>query len=464
MVESFLRDDLSRMFLALPGDKLVQLYHFSWSLSDAKARQKIQHAMRPSLRSVRVSRVFSPLRIYCLPFQSALCSSPSRKRPMGRIPRSVLVHMWGRLVEHSSNPDLLTRVDTARRLPAELDAEVANHPLFPEALEATARVRQRTHTDEEFRHSGNRIHPGFWEILSEMEDIVSMRHELAAARSRLGTLGREALRAGQAESTLALLGQAAGQSRRRKTLFLLTLAGNKRHAARVLDICRTMNDADGPAIFSDVARVIVEDCQDLLNALDHDGSAEHPLHGFIDQSDELGQRISELMGACPDRRDVRDLHAAFVKTLRTRTARAAEEFAERLRPGSEGGDLLPGDYMANLGALVRSQPLFIRFGLKSFHRQKTGEIIKAAKVALDRSGRRAMEHAAPERMLVLDSVLGSAHLFEPLLGTSDTLGMLRASFEQLAGERPPDEPADLLVGLVELRLRLSGTPAPSIGG
>jgi hypothetical protein len=64
--------------------------------------------LRPRLRLARPARRFTPMRLFCRPFEDMLYNPNTRRKAMGRIPRSALAPIWAEVEERA--PDAIARV------------------------------------------------------------------------------------------------------------------------------------------------------------------------------------------------------------------------------------------------------------------------------------------------------------------------------------------------------------------
>jgi len=62
----------------LPSKTIEKIHKYSAELPPSPARVALEDALRPRLRTTRPPRVFTPMRLFCLPFEDLLSVRPEK--------------------------------------------------------------------------------------------------------------------------------------------------------------------------------------------------------------------------------------------------------------------------------------------------------------------------------------------------------------------------------------------------
>jgi hypothetical protein len=169
----------------LPVRTIERIHRYSTELPLSPARTALEGALRPRLRTTRLPKVITPMRLFCLPFEDLLTDRDPRVRPNALIPRRILMPFWRLLTKPSTVSELLRGPTEEFPLPARLDLAALDHPLFEAARSTLQAMRVAASGNAAIAAVGKRIHPGIWDIVPEMETAIGLRHYLHRIKRHL---------------------------------------------------------------------------------------------------------------------------------------------------------------------------------------------------------------------------------------------------------------------------------------
>ncbi len=130
--------------------------------------------LRPRLRLLRPPRHFTPMRLFCRPFEDLLYDPKSPRKALGRIPRSALPAIWGQAEQRLGEAAIAGVVETIKNVdprdPASIDA--AGQPFWRDAHTVLTDLRAAAAKEKGGRAKLQETLGGP-EVLASLDDVIT---------------------------------------------------------------------------------------------------------------------------------------------------------------------------------------------------------------------------------------------------------------------------------------------------